>query len=145
MAGLFSVIRRAREILVLGVLLTPLACTRRVHSAYQMTWACAPEPTGYRQSGAQLVRFQFVRNPHYYFYTSGLGLCDQLRASRKKIVSVELNLLGGALNGLNGFEDVSVEGKRVVYVGGWGTGESYECDAGVPCGPDPLREAFHQQ
>jgi hypothetical protein len=68
---------------------------------------------------AQPVRFRFVEDG-----ISGRGLCDQLKISGKKTVLVALDTCGSSVRGLVGFNEISIDGKQIVNVGGWGSSGS---------------------
>ena len=70
---------------------------------------------------AQPVRFRFVEDPRVEDVISGKGLCDQLKASGKKVVVMEFDTWGNSLHGLIGYREVSVDGKAIIDVGGWGS------------------------
>ena len=83
------------------------------------------------------MRFRFVTDPSYEEEVSGKGLCDQLKASGKKVVVVEYETWGNFYRGLIGYREVAVDGKPIVDVGGWGSSGARE-----RVGPSPLEKAF---
>ncbi len=117
-------------------------CDRHVRVVKEMIWECAPERYMREYPDAQPVRFRFVENPHHEVVTSGRGLCDQLEASGKKVVSVEFDVFGNRWNGLHGFNDVAVDGRAIVDVGGWGSSGSHSNGPGDPAGPHPFEALF---
>jgi hypothetical protein len=115
-------------------------CNRQRQIKVEMTWECAPEHFMPESPDAQPVRFRYVANPHYEEVVSGRGLCDQLKASEKKVVVVEYEAWGDYFHGLVGYNEVFVDGKRIVGAGGWGSSGS---DTTV--GPHPLAQLFKSQ
>ena len=113
----------AHLLLVLALMgpLTAAGCTHDIQVSKQMTWECAPEHYMRDYPQAQPVRFRFVEDPTFEDVISGKGLCDQLKASRKKVVVMEFDTWGNSVQGLIGFREVSVEGKPIIDVGGWGS------------------------
>ena len=93
----------------------------RVRETKLMNWECAPEFYNPAYSEAQPVRFRYVENPHYEEIVSGRGLCDQLKTGGKAIVAVEYELRGNRIQGLRSFHEISVDGRPIVDVGGWGS------------------------
>jgi hypothetical protein len=117
---------------------TPVAgCSRQISVTKEMTWECAPEHNMAQYPEAQCVRFKFVEDPSYEDEISGRGLCDQLRASGKKVVVIEFETWGDSLRGLIGFREVSVDHKPIVDVGGWGSVGAHE-----RVGPHPLEKLY---
>jgi hypothetical protein len=86
-----------------------------------MTWKCAPEHYTRDYPKAQPVRFRFIEDPRFEDVVSGKGLCDQLKASGKKVVVVEFDTWGDSVQGLIGYRYVSIDGKPIIDVGGWGS------------------------
>jgi hypothetical protein len=112
-------------------------CTRQVHVTKEMTWECAPEHYMSQYPEAQPVRFRFVEDPRFEEVVSGKGLCDQLRISGKRVVAVEYETWGSSYRGLIGFREVSVDGKPIVDVGGWGSSGAHGQG-----GPHPLEKLY---
>jgi hypothetical protein len=112
-------------------------CNRQRVIRVEMTWECAPDKNMPDAPDAQPVRFKYVANPHYEEIVSGRGLCDQLKSSGKKVVVVEYEAWGDYFHGLVGYNEVSVDGKRIVGAGGWGSSGS---DTTV--GPHPLAKLY---
>ena len=120
------------------VSLSPVVgCSRQINVAKEMTWECAPEHNMPQYPEAQCVRFKYVEDPSYEEEVSGRGLCDQLTASGKKVVVVEYETWGDSIRGLIGFREVSVDGKPIVDVGGWGSSGHHE-----RVGPHPLEKIY---
>jgi hypothetical protein len=86
---------------------------------------------------AQPVRLRFVEDPSYEEVVSGRGLCDQLRASGKRAVVVEYDTWGNSFRGLIGYREVSVDGKPILDVGGWGSSGAHG-----RVGPHPLEKLY---
>jgi hypothetical protein len=86
---------------------------------------------------AQTVRFTFVEAPRYQEKVSGRSLCDQLKAAGKRTVVVEYDAWGNSYQGLIGYYEVSVDGKPIVDVGGWGSSSAKE-----GTGSHPLEKVF---
>jgi hypothetical protein len=105
-----------------------------------MTWQCAPDRYMPAYPEAQPVRFRYVENPHYEEVVSGRGLCDQLKSGGKTAVAVEYELWGDRVRGLRGFNEIAVDGKPIVEVGGWGSSG----DDGSSTS-HPLASAFKQR
>jgi hypothetical protein len=122
---------------VLGSLPLLTGCDRYVRVQKEMTWECAQEHQTPGYTEAQLVRFRYLEDPAYEEQTSGRSLCDQLKASGKKVVIVEFEAWGNSLRGLHGFREVAVDGKPIVDAGGWGSS-----GATGATGPHPLTPVF---
>jgi len=107
---------------VVSFLFPSLGCEREVRLVVtkQMSWECAPEHYMPAYPDAQPVRFRYVENPHYEEVTSGRGLCDQLKSAGKPVVAVEFELFGDMVRGLRGFNEIAVDGRHILNVGGWG-------------------------
>ena len=116
---------------------TIAGCTHHIYVSKGMTWECAPEHDMRDYPEAQTVRLKFVEAPQYEEEVSGKGLCDQLRASAKRTVMVEYETWGNSYRGLIGYREVSINGKPIVDVGGWGSSAARE---GV--GPHPLAKVY---
>ena len=101
-----------------------------------MTWACAPDRVTRDYPEAQAVRLRFVDNPAYEEVVFGKGLCESL-SSAKSVVTVEFNVSGNSHQGLVGYHVVSIDGKKVVRVGGFNTSSVIG-----RAGPHPLSEHF---
>lgn len=86
----------------------------------QMRWECAPEHYMPAYPEAQPVRFRYVENPHFDEIASGRGLCDQLKSRDKPVVAVEFEVWGDRVRGLRGFNEIAVDDKPIINVGGWG-------------------------
>jgi hypothetical protein len=112
-------------------------CTRHVDITKEMTWECAPEHYMPQYPEAQPVRFRFVEDPQFEELVSGRGLCDQLKACGRRVVAVKFETEGNSIRGLIGFREVSVDGKPIVDVGGWGSSGSHS-----PVGPHPLEKLY---
>jgi hypothetical protein len=89
---------------------------------------------------AQTVRFKFVEAPRYQEEVSGKGLCDGLKAAGKRTVVVKFDTWGNSYRGLIGYHEVSVDGKSIVDVGGWGS--SGASGAKEEIGPHPLEKVY---
>ncbi len=113
-------------------------CTRQRQFKVEMTWECAPDQYRSWAPDAQPVRFRYVADPHYEEVVSGQGLCDQLKGSGKKVVVVEYETWGDYFRGLVGYRQISVDGKRIVDVGGSGSSGAH-----APVGPHPLVRLFN--
>jgi len=120
-------------------LLFTISCEReiRVRVAKLMSWECAPEHYMPAYPEAQPVRFRFVEDTHYEEVVSGRGLCDQLKNGGKPVVTVEFELWGDKVRGLRGWNEIAVEGKPIVNIGGWGSAGGHGFG-----GPHPLDLAF---
>jgi hypothetical protein len=114
-----------------------LGCNRQRLLKVEMTWECAPDKYVPWAPDAQPVRFRYVADPHYEEVVSGRGLCNQLKASGKKVVVVEYEAWGDYLHGLIGYREISVDGKKTVGVGGWGSSGS-----NTTVGPHPMKQLF---
>jgi hypothetical protein len=112
-------------------------CSRRINVSKEMTWECAPEHNMPQYPEAQCVRFKFVEDPSWEDEISGRGLCDQLRASGKRVITVEFETWGDTFRGLIGFREVSVDHKPIVDVGVWGS-----VGAHGRVGPHPLEKLY---
>ena len=112
----------------------------RVRETKLMNWECAPDRYMPAFPEAQPVRFRYVENPHYEEVVSGRGLCDQLKSGGKTVVAVEYELWGDRIRGLRGFNEIAVDGRPIVQVGGWGSSGG----DGSPT-PHPLVSAFKQR
>jgi hypothetical protein len=143
-------LHRKLDRLLTTVLLVSLSlaagCTHRepppepistVYVSKEMTWECAPEHYMSQYPEAQPVRFRFVEDPSYEEVASGRGLCDQLRASGKRVVVVEYETWGNSFRGLIGYREASVDGKPIVDVGGWGSSGAHG-----RVGPHPLEKLY---
>lgn len=106
-------------------------------SAKIMTWECAPEHYMPQYPEAQPVRFRFIEDPSYEEVVSGKGLCDQLKASGKRVVVVQYDTWGNSFRGLIGYREVSVDSKPIVDVGGWSSSGAHE-----RVGPHPLEKLY---
>ncbi len=122
--------------IALFLLLSP-GCNRQQQIKVEMTWECAPDQYRSWAPDAQPVRFRYVADPHYEEVVSGRGLCDQLKDSGKKVVVVEYEAWGDYFHGLVGYREISVDGKAIVDVGGWGSS-----GANTTVGPHPLAKLF---
>jgi hypothetical protein len=109
--------------MALCLLLT--GCNRQRVIKVEMTWECAPDQYKSWAPDAQPVRFKYVADPQYEEVVSGPGLCDQLKASGKKVVVVEYEAWGDYFHGLVGYNEISVDGKPLVNAGGWGSSLHY--------------------
>lgn len=115
-----------------------VGCQRAIHVTEEMTWKCVPEeynPAYYAKPG-EYVRFWFVENPHYEELESSKNFCAELRKANRPIVKVEFELWGYRHN-LHGYRFVSVDGRPIQNVGGWGSSGSRGS-----AGPSPLDKAF---
>ena len=115
-------------------------CTRHVSVRKEMTWECVPEHEMREYPEAQTVRFKFVEAPRYQEEVSGKGLCDQLRAAGKRTVMVDYDTWGNSFRGLIGYREVSVDGKPMVDVGGWGSSGANGTKEEI--GPHPLEKVY---
>ncbi|MBZ5551271.1 MAG: hypothetical protein LAO21_01025 [Acidobacteriia bacterium] len=122
---------------VLSVVIVAPSRDQYVRVKKEMTWECAPDKYMPENPEAQPVRFRYVEDPHYEEVASGRGLCDQLKSSGKRVVVVEFEAWGNSSSGLRGFHEISVDGKPLVDVGGWGSSGSTDA-----VGPHPLRKLF---
>ena len=122
--------------LLLSIGCRELFFSHRVIVQKPMTWACAPERATKDYPEAQPVRFRFVEEPAYEEVVFGKGLCDDL-TDAEKVVSVEFEAWGNKHDGLIGHRVLSVDGKKIVNVGGYDTSGG----TGRP-GPHPLRAYF---
>lgn len=114
-----------------------------VHIKKEMTWECAPDQYRAWAPQAQPVRLRFVEDPRYEEVVSGEGLCDELKASGKKVVTVVFEAHGNRLHGLHGFRETFIDGKPIVDVGGWGSsGFTESSGSGTPTIRHPLDKAF---
>src|ERR1700676_3166017 len=125
--------------IALFALLLP-GCNRQRVIKVGMTWECAPDQYKSWAPEAQPVCFKYVADPQYEEVVSGRGLCDQLKTSGKKVVVVEYEAWGDYFHGLVGYNEISVDGKRIVNAGGWGSS-----DAHTTVGPHPLAKLFKSQ
>lgn len=118
--------------------LVVVGCRRTVHVTEQMTWECAPEEykSGYYAKPDEYVRFRFVDKPNYFEVESSRNFCSELRKAGRSVVSVEFELWGQG-HTLRGYRMVSVDGRSLQNIGGWG-----ESGAKDPSGPSPLYDAF---
>ena len=123
---LFAVSRIVREV--------------RFRETKLMTWECAPDRYMPAYPDAQPVRFRYLENPHYEEVVSGRGLCDQLKSGGKTVVAVEYELSGDRIQGLRGINEIAVDGKPIVEVGGWGSSGGDGSAA-----PHPLVSDFKQR
>ena len=112
-------------------------CTRHVNVSKEMTWKCAPEHYMPQYPEAQPVRFRFIEDPSYEEVVSGKGLCDQLKASGKRVVVVQYDTWGNSFRGLIGYREVSVDSRPIVDVGGWSSSGAHE-----RVGPHPLEKLY---
>jgi len=122
---------------LIGLLSAAAGCSRQIKVTEQMTWECAPEHYMSQYPEAQPVRFRFVEDPQFEEVVSGRGLCDQLKASGKKIVAVEYETWGDSSSGLIGFREIAVDGQPIVTVGGWGSSGSH-----IQGGQHPLEKLY---
>src|SRR6266404_1307266 len=99
--------RVATTILVIGVL---AGCNRHAHTREEMTWECQNGRAALMPL-AQPVMFRFVKNPGIATLHAALGLCDQLKATGKPVVTIEYEVWGNSVEGLNGFRAVTIDGK----------------------------------
>jgi hypothetical protein len=126
-------------VLLVPAMLAGAGCrfsTHHVTVQEPMTWACAPDRATTDYPEAQPVRLWFVESPAYEEVVFGKRLCDALIDS-KKVVPVEFEAWGNSYRGLVGYRVVSIDGQKVVYVGGFGTSSV----TGRP-GPHPLSSHF---
>jgi len=121
-----------------GVLvLILIGCTRTVNVAKQMTWECAPEEykTGYYARPDEYVRFRYVDEPHCSEVESARNLCAELRLIGKPVVSVDFEVWGGVGPlSREGYNIVTVEGRPLADVGGWGNSGSNDFRGVCPIG-----------
>ena len=107
---------------------------RTVHVTEQMTWECAPDeynPAFYARAD-EYVRFRYVESPRCFEVESGKNLCAQLRNGGKTVVDVEIELWGHS-HTLRGYRTVSVDGRPIQDVGGWGHSGA---NGSGPCPPN---------
>lgn len=135
--------------LLLLLMLWAAGCTRHVNVSKEMTWECSPEDFMPEYPEAQPVRFTYVENPSYYDVVPGKGLCDQLKASGKRVVVVQFETHGNSSRGLIGYHEVAVDGKPIINAGGWGYSGAHEPSGWVSgahgnelIGPHPLEELY---
>ena len=103
-----------------ALLATVAGCTRHVYVTTEMSWECAPEHQMAAYPEAQTVRVTFVEAASYQEEVSGRGLCNQLKVAGKRTFVVEHDTWCNSYRGLIGYRGVSVDGKPIVDVGGWG-------------------------
>lgn len=128
--------RRAKP-LTIALLALLTGCNRQRVIKVEMTWECAPDQYKSWAPDAQPVRFKYVADPQYEEVVSGPGLCDQLKASGKKVVVVEYEAWGDYFHGLVGYNEISIDGKRIANAGGWGSSGAH-----TTVGPHPLAKLF---
>jgi hypothetical protein len=128
---------RWQELAVLFMVLLLTGCNHSVRVIKQMTWQCAPDRYMPQYPEAQPVRLTFVEDPHFEDIVSGRGLCDQLRTSGKVVVAVEFEAWGNTREGLEGYRELSVDGRPIVDIGGWTSS-----GASGRSGPHPLEKLF---
>lgn len=104
----------------------------------KMTWECAPDRKMPQYPDAQPVRLRFVEDPQFEDVVSGRGLCDQLKGAGKREVDVGFEVWGNCRRGMNGYREVTVDGKPIVDIGGWASSGA----SGRATGPHPLESVF---
>lgn len=90
---------------------------------------------------AQSVVFHFKENPHFVILDSGEHLCDQLKASGKPVIRVDLDLFGNFIEGYRGFRTDAYDGRPLVGEG-WSSSGAKSQGADDPIGPDPLAQCI---
>jgi hypothetical protein len=103
-----------------------------------MTWECAPmeyKPSYYARAD-EYVRFRFVKDPHFYEVESSKDFCSDMRSAARPVVNVEFELWGRA-HRLHWYRVVSVDGRPIRNVGGWGNSGANDSS-----GLSPLSHAF---
>lgn len=126
---------RIRIALVCLSCLVNVGCQRTVHVTEQMTWECAPDaykPAFYARPD-EYVRFRYVENPRCEDVETSKDFCAELRKAGKTVVNVDFELWGHS-HTLRGYRIVSVDGRPIQDVGGWGYNGAN--DYSGPCPPN---------
>jgi hypothetical protein len=114
----------------LGVL---IGCNRHAHVREEMTWECQPGRAAQIPS-AQPVLFRFVKNSGIAALHAAPGLCDQLQAAGKPIVTIDYEVWGNSVDGLHGFRALTIDGKSFK--------DLLPHEGGDSLGPNPLAAPF---
>ena len=124
--------------LVCVVCLAFTGCERTEYVTEEMTWKCVPEEynLAYYAKPDEYVRFWFVRDPHCEELESSKNFCTEMSRANKAVVKVEFALWGTGRK-LHGYHMLSVDGRPIQHIGGWGSS-----GAKGQSGPCPLDEAF---
>jgi hypothetical protein len=98
-----------------------VGCQRTVHVKEQMTWECAADEYNSRfyPRPDEYVRFRYVENPRCFDVETSKNFCAELRRAGKTVVNVDFELWGHS-HTLRGYRIVSVDGRPIQDVGGWG-------------------------
>jgi len=67
----------------------------------------------------EYVRFRYVENPRCFDVETSKNFCAELRKAGKTVVNVDFELWGHS-HTLRGYRIVSVDGRPIQDVGGWG-------------------------
>ena len=86
---------------------------RTVLSTFSMTWECLHPFEQAVDPGDSLVRFRYVSQPSSWEDESSPGLCEQLKASGKAVVPVQMSLTGYYGSGLDGYRTLTVNGRAL--------------------------------
>lgn len=116
----------------------PTGCMRSVRVTKQMTWECAPEEAkpGYYARPDEYVRFRFVENPHCFDLESSRNFCAEMKKAGRSIVDADFEISGRGQS-VQGYRMLSVDGRPLQDVGGWGSAGANDYQ-----GPSPIAIAF---
>ncbi len=115
-----------------------VGCKRTMYVTEAMTWECAPEeykPSYYARAD-EYVRFRFVKDAHFFEVETSRNFCSEMRGASPPVVNVEFEVWGYS-HSLQGYRVMSVDGRPIQNVGGWGNSGANDSS-----GPSPLNYAF---
>ena len=112
-----------------------VGCQRTVHVTQQMTWECAPDEykPAFHARPDEYVRFRYVENLRCFDVETSKNFCAELHKTAKPVVDVGFELWGRS-HTLQGYRIVSVDGRPIQDVGGWGDVGANEYSG--PCPPN---------